>query len=73
MERAQATASALAALPPGPLRAGKRLLLAGHRSVLAAAFAAEGTALDAAVASPELREAVDAFLSKRAPDFSRFS
>ncbi|NML84108.1 enoyl-CoA hydratase-related protein [Polaromonas sp.] len=73
MAHAQTTAVALAALPPGPLRAAKRLLQAGHRAALAAAFAAEGKALDAAVASPELHEAVDAFLSKRTPDFSRFS
>lgn len=73
MALAQTTAVALAALPPGPLRAAKRLLQAGHRAALAAAFAAEGKALDAAVASPELHEAVDAFLSKRTPDFSRFS
>ncbi len=73
MERAQATAAALAALPPGPMRAAKRLLQAGHSAALAAAFAAEGQALDTAVASPELHEAVDAFLGKRAPDFSRFS
>ena len=73
MAHAQTTAVALALLPPGPLRAAKRLLQAGHRAALAAAFAAEGKALDAAVASPELHEAVDAFLSKRTPDFSRFS
>ena len=73
MAHAQTTAVALAALPPGSLRAAKRLLQAGHRAALAAAFAAEGKALDAAVASPELHEAVDAFLSKRTPDFSRFS
>ena len=73
MTHAQATAAALAALPPGPMRAAKRLLQAGHRDALAAAFAAEGQTLDAAVASPELHEAVDAFLGKRAPDFSRFT
>ena len=71
--QALSTAAALAALPPGPLRASKRLLQAAHQSALQAACAAEGQALEAAVVSPELQEAVQAFVAKRPADFSRFS
>ena len=67
------TAAALAALPPGPLRASKRLLQAGQQSAVQAACAAEGRALEAAVVSPELQEAVQAFVARRPADFSRFS
>jgi len=52
LEPAQATAQALLALPPGPLRASKRLLQAGHRRALEEAQAAEGRALEASVARP---------------------
>ena len=50
----------------------KHLLRQGHQAALESTFAAEGQALQESVQSPELAEAVSAFLAKRAPDFSRF-
>ncbi|CAN7747904.1 enoyl-CoA hydratase-related protein [Cupriavidus necator] len=73
MARANATAAALAALPPASMRASKRLLRMGHRAGLAAAMAAEGKALETCFAAEEMQEAIAAFFARREPDFSRFS
>jgi enoyl-CoA hydratase/carnithine racemase len=70
--RARQTAEALAQLAPGPVASAKRLLRQGHQAALQAALAAEGEALQHSVQSPELAEAVMAFIEKRPPDFSRF-
>lgn len=72
MERAQRTADTLAQMAPGPLRRSKHLLRQGHQAALEAALEREGQALQESLRSPELAEAVSAFLAKRAPDFSRF-
>jgi enoyl-CoA hydratase/carnithine racemase len=72
LARARQTADALAQMAPGPMARSKRLLRQGHQAALEATFAAEGQALQESVQSPELAEAVSAFLAKRAPDFSRF-
>lgn len=72
LARARQTADALAQMAPGPLARAKRLLRQGHQAALEAALVAEGQALQESVQSPELAEAVSAFLAKRAPDFSRF-
>lgn len=72
LARARQTADALAQMAPGPLARAKRLLRQGHQAALDAALVAEGQALQESVQSPELAEAVSAFLAKRAPDFSRF-
>jgi enoyl-CoA hydratase/carnithine racemase len=48
------------------------LLRQGHQAALEATLAREGQALQESLRSPELAEAVSAFLAKRAPDFSRF-
>lgn len=72
LARARQTADALAQTAPGPLARAKRLLRQGHQVALAATLAAEGQALQESLQSPELAEAVTAFIEKRAPDFSRF-
>ncbi|WP_119964538.1 enoyl-CoA hydratase/isomerase family protein [Simplicispira lacusdiani] len=72
LARARRTADVLAQTAPGPLRRAKLLLRQGHQAALAAALAAEGQALQESLQSPELAEAVTAFIEKRAPDFSRF-
>lgn len=72
LARARRTADVLAQTAPGPLRRAKQLLRQGHQAVLEAALAAEGRALQESLQSPELAEAVTAFIEKRAPDFSRF-
>lgn len=73
MARAEATAAALAELPPAAMRASKRLLRAGHRAGLSAAMAAEAKALETGLASAEMQEAIAAFFARRKPDFSHFS
>lgn len=73
MARADATATALAALPPASMRESKRLLKLGHRAGLAAAIAAEGKSLETCFASAEMQEAISAFFARRQPDFSHFS
>ena len=72
MQRAWQTAHTLAQMAPGPLRRSKNLLRQGHQAALEATLAREGQALQESLRSPELAEAVSAFLAKRAPDFSRF-
>lgn len=72
MARARQTATALAQLAPGPVARAKQLLRQGHQTALQAALAAEGAALQDCMQSPELAEAVVAFIEKRPADFSRF-
>jgi enoyl-CoA hydratase/carnithine racemase len=60
----------LAAKPLGSLRWTKRLVLATRRDQVAAARRREDDAFVHRVGSPENMEAVSAFFSKRAPDFS---
>ena len=54
------------------MRRSKQLLRQGHQAALEATLEREGQALQESLRSPELAEAVSAFLAKRAPDFSRF-
>ena len=72
LARARQTADTLAQIAPGPLRRSKQLLRQGHQAALQAALAAEGEALQQSLVSPELAEAVRAFIEKRPADFSRF-
>jgi enoyl-CoA hydratase/carnithine racemase len=60
------------ALPPGAVRATKRLLQRADRQLLAEAIGVEGKAFGERLQSPEAKEAFSAFLGKRKPDFSRF-
>ena len=61
------TAHAIAKMPPEATQATKRLLKAADRPMVDAARRAEADAFRERLGSPENREAVAAFLEKRAP------
>jgi len=71
MPRALAVAHKLAAKPKDALRATKRLLRR-PREPLADRVAAEGELFARGLRSAAAREAMQAFLEKRAPDFKQF-
>ncbi len=60
------------ALPPGAVQEAKRLLREPHRAATLEAVRREGAAFTARLASAEAREAMQAVLEKRKPDFSKF-
>ena len=72
LEKAEAAAAMLAALPPESLKLTKRLMKQGGAKELEARIAEEGRLFVERLASPEAKEAMSAFLEKRKPDFSRF-
>ena len=59
-------------LPPGAVRETKQLLRGPQTAQLLATIASEGEAFGLRLASPEAREAMQAFFEKRRPDFSKF-
>jgi enoyl-CoA hydratase/carnithine racemase len=59
-------------LPPGAVRDTKRLMRAGASAAIALAVQAESAIFAERLRSPEAHEALQAFLAKRKPDFSRF-
>jgi len=69
---AGAAADKLGGLPPGALRATKALTRRAGRDAVAEAMRIEGEAFAERLRSPEAMEAFQAFLARRAPDFSRF-
>jgi enoyl-CoA hydratase/carnithine racemase len=68
----QAKAAALDAKPPAALRMTKALLRRDAESVQAR-MAHEGQYFAQQLKSPEAREAMEAFMQRRKPDFSRFA
>ena len=60
------------ALPPDAVRETKRLMRAPMKENIVRAIEAENAAFYQRLRSPEAREAFEAFLQKRAPDFSKF-
>jgi enoyl-CoA hydratase/carnithine racemase len=60
------------ALPPGAVREAKRLLRRPDAEAIGHAIAAEAAAFGERLASAEAKEALNAFLAKRKPDFSKF-
>ena len=65
-------AATLAAKPPASLRMTKALLKREPESI-SARMAEEGKYFSRQLASPEAREAMEAFMQRRKPDFSRFA
>ncbi len=60
------------ALPPGAVRESKKLMRDHQRALVMEAIRTEGAVFAARLRSPEVREALQAFLEKRKPDFSKF-
>jgi enoyl-CoA hydratase/carnithine racemase len=65
------TAWKLAAKPAGALQAGKRLMKSAFRDRIKDAMQRENQEFSVQVRSDEAKEALTAFLEKRAPDFAR--
>jgi len=60
------------ALPPGAVRDSKRLVREPDRAAIIEAVKREGAVFTTRLASAEAREAMQAVLEKRKPDFSKF-
>jgi enoyl-CoA hydratase/carnithine racemase len=73
LPHARAVAERFNALPPGAVRATKRLLSGPLRESVQQAMQTEGKLFIERLSSPEAREALQAFLEKRKPDFSKVS
>ena len=71
MAGAMEFANALAQKPPGALRAAKALMRTNWSNA-EEAMLAEGQKFAEALTSPEAREAMMAFMERRAPDFTQF-
>jgi enoyl-CoA hydratase/carnithine racemase len=71
-EKTMAVATALAAKPPGALRAARRLMRRAEEP-LVQRMDLEADMFAAALQSPEAAEAMDAFFARRPADFSRFA
>jgi enoyl-CoA hydratase/carnithine racemase len=61
------------ALPPGAVRASKKLMRGTLADQLLKTIAGENAVFAERLTSPEAKEAVSAFFQKRKPDFSQFS
>jgi enoyl-CoA hydratase/carnithine racemase len=72
LEYGRDAALGLAALPPASLRLTKELMKRPQRDAVAAQMTEELRLFGERLRSPEAREAMNAFLEKRKPDFSRF-
>jgi enoyl-CoA hydratase/carnithine racemase len=73
LSHAAAAAARLAELPPSSVRLTKELLKRATAQAIAERMEQERRLFADRLASPEAKEAITAFLEKRAPDFSRFS
>jgi len=71
LEYAMHQARRFRALPPAAVRASKRLLKAGWRTAVEHTMATELDAFRTLLGSAESREAFNAFLERRKPDFAR--
>lgn len=72
LETAAAAAKKLAHKPPASLQATKSLMRGALTAAIGQAMAAENLAFRERLGSAEAKEAMSAFLEKRAPDFSKF-
>ena len=73
LAHAEAQANKLAAQPPHALRTSKALLKRWTREQLQGVIAAEINSFVPLLKMPEAVEALEAFMQKRKPDFSKFS
>ena len=73
LDAARGKALQLAAQPAAAVRLAKQLLKRGHAAPLRETIAEEGAQFRARLESPEAGEALQAFMQRRKPDFSRFS
>jgi enoyl-CoA hydratase/carnithine racemase len=72
LAHAQRMAARFTVLPPGAVRETKRLMRAGSSAAIAQAMRAEEAVFSERLRNPEALEALQAFVQKRKPDFSRF-
>jgi enoyl-CoA hydratase/carnithine racemase len=72
LNHARRMAERFNALPPGAVRDSKRLMRAPQRELVAQTIRSEGELFATRLRSPEAMEAMQAFLQKRKPDFSKF-
>jgi len=72
LERALASAAAIAALPPESVRLTKQLMKRPVAAAVAEQMAEEARLFAERLQSAEAKEAMAAFIEKRKPDFSRF-
>ena len=72
LPHARRVAERFNALPPSAVRESKRLLRDPDRAAILDAIEREGEIFSARLASAEAREAMQAVLEKRKPDFSKF-
>lgn len=72
LARAREKALQLAAQPAASVRLTKRLLKASYLERLRSHMAEEGAEFSKRLTSPEAREAMQAFMEKRKPDFTQF-
>jgi len=72
-DEAAALAALLAAGPTAALGAAKRLVIDGASTALADALNREAVGISAAVATPDGREGIAAFVEKRKPSFGALS
>jgi enoyl-CoA hydratase/carnithine racemase len=72
LERARASAAAIAALPPESVRLTKQLMKRPVAAAIAEQMAEEARLFAERLQSAEAKEAMAAFIEKRKPDFSRF-
>lgn len=70
--QARERAQTLAAKPPEAVRLTKELMKQGSRDAVGKQMQTEMTVFGQRLSSPEAREAMQAFMERRAPDFSRF-
>jgi len=72
LPHARKVAEAFNTLPPGAIRASKKLLREAQAAVIQEAIQREASHFGPRLAGGEAREAIAAILEKRPPDFSKF-